>query len=83
MARTTRPADVSCWLCRIRLDPGQMVPDGTSACDDIRWYCQDTWACTKRWTSAPSQAPAPRPVLPQSDTASTVTPTATPAAPAS
>lgn len=75
MARTTRtpaaedpavprPAVVSCWMCGIRLDPVQMVPDGTSACADIRWYCQDTWACTHRWTSAPNQAltagPMPR-----------------------
>ena len=27
-----------------------MIPDGGSACDDIRWYCQDAQACTERWT---------------------------------
>lgn len=76
-----RAADTSCWMCGIRLDPDQMVPDGTRACDDIRWYCQDTWACTQRWTSGPSQAPAPRSVLPESDTAAAVTRAARPAAP--
>ena len=53
-----RAAIVSCWLCGIALHYSQMVPDGGSACLDIRWYCQDTWACTERWTSA-------RPVISQ------------------
>src|SRR5215471_7003303 len=46
---------VSCWLCGIRLHQIQMVPDGGSACADLRWYCQDTRACTECWTSAQSQ----------------------------
>ena len=41
----------SCWMCGIRLPVGQMVADGGSACPDVRWYCQDTPACTQRWTS--------------------------------
>jgi hypothetical protein len=47
-----RAAVVSCWLCGIRLHQNQMVPDGSDACDDIRWYCQDFRSCTERWTSA-------------------------------
>ena len=50
-----RTAVVSCWLCGIRLHQNQMVPDGDSACRDVRWYCQDTRACTERWTSAQGQ----------------------------
>ena len=54
-----RPAAVvSCWLCGIALPQDQMVPDGGSACDNIRWYCQDTRACTGRWTQAQRQARA-------------------------
>ena len=53
-----RAAVVSCWMCGTRLNPDHMVPDGASACDDIRWYCRDTRACTDRWTSARYQAPA-------------------------
>jgi hypothetical protein len=41
---------VSCWLCGIRRRASQMVPDGGSACADIRWYCKDARACTGRWT---------------------------------
>ena len=51
-------AVVSCWMCGIRLNPGQMVPDGAGACHDIRWYCRDTAACTGRWTSVRNGAPA-------------------------
>jgi hypothetical protein len=43
-----------CWLCGIRLPADQMVPDGGSACLDLRWYCQDTWGCTQRWTARPA-----------------------------
>ena len=50
-----RAAVVSCWLCGIRLQHSLMVPDGGSACLDVRWYCQDTGACTERWTSARHQ----------------------------
>ena len=38
-----------CWLCVIRLPTAQMVPDGGSACTDVRWYCRDLRACTGRW----------------------------------
>jgi hypothetical protein len=41
-----------CWLCGIRLSIAQMVPDGGSACADLRWYCRDMRACTGRWTVA-------------------------------
>jgi hypothetical protein len=41
----------SCWMCGIRLPVDQMLADGTSACLDLRWYCRDTFGCTKRWTS--------------------------------
>jgi hypothetical protein len=41
----------SCWMCGIRLPADQMVADGGSASLDLRWYCQDTRACTERWTS--------------------------------
>jgi hypothetical protein len=41
----------SCWMCGIRLPAHQMVADGGSACLDVRWYCRDTWGCTRRWTS--------------------------------
>ena len=41
----------SCWMCGIRLPGDQMVADGTGACLDLRWYCRDTYECTKRWTS--------------------------------
>jgi hypothetical protein len=53
-----RAAIVSCWLCGIRLQQYQMVPDGGHACGDIRWYCRDTRACTERWTTARRQARA-------------------------
>jgi len=61
MNKTPRPAAgnkarqeaiVSCWMCGVRLHSGQMVPDGGSACDDIRWYCRDAAACTERWTTS-------------------------------
>jgi hypothetical protein len=49
-----RAGVVSCWLCGIRLDSGQMMPDGGDWCDDIRWYCRDAEACTQRWTRSRS-----------------------------
>lgn len=50
--RSREPVPIrSCWLCGIRLSGGQMVPDGGSACPDLRWYCRDIRACTQRWTS--------------------------------
>ena len=48
----------SCWMCSIRLPADQMVADGGNACPDLRWYCQDTWACTERWTSRPARPAA-------------------------
>jgi hypothetical protein len=48
-----RRADiVSCWMCGICQLSSQMVPDGGSACDNIRWYCKDPRACTERWTTS-------------------------------
>ena len=43
---------VSCWMCGICQNSSQMVPDGGSACDNIRWYCKDARACTERWTTS-------------------------------
>ena len=43
---------VSCWMCGVCLQYRQMVPDGGSACDNIRWYCKDARACTERWTTS-------------------------------
>jgi hypothetical protein len=51
----------SCWLCGIRLPASQMVADGGSACHDVRWYCSDTWGCTRRWTSHSARLTAIRP----------------------
>jgi hypothetical protein len=53
-----RAGVASCWMCGIRLQQAQMVPDGGDACGDVRWYCKDTRACTERWTSARRQARA-------------------------
>ena len=60
----------SCALCGLERPLGLMVPDGGSACADLRWYCKDARSCTERWTSrlggpavptaaAPSPAPEP------------------------
>ncbi len=54
----TRGSAASCWLCGINLHEQQLVPDGSSACADIRWYCKDTQACTERWTSSRRQMQA-------------------------
>jgi hypothetical protein len=51
----------SCWMCGIRLPVSQMVADGGSACHDVRWYCSDTWGCTRRWTSRSARLTAIRP----------------------
>jgi hypothetical protein len=53
--REGQPLVTSCWMCGIRLSADHMVADGGSACDDIRWYCLDTRACTERWTSRSSR----------------------------
>lgn len=50
----------SCWMCGIRLPASQMMADGGSACHDVRWYCRDTWGCTRRWTSRPARPAANR-----------------------
>jgi len=55
---TRRATVVSCWLCGIHRHKQQMVPDGSSACADIRWYCKDSQACTERWTSSRHQLQA-------------------------
>jgi hypothetical protein len=52
LARERHDRIERCWLCGIRLPTTQMVPDGGSACADIRWYCRDLRACTGRWTLA-------------------------------
>ena len=54
----------SCWMCGIRLPAHQMVADGGSACLDVRWYCRDTWGCTRRWTSHSTRLAAIRPDRP-------------------
>jgi hypothetical protein len=59
-----RTAVLSCWLCGIRLHQNQMVPDGGSACPDIRWYCKDIRACTDRWPSAQRQRRAAETAVP-------------------
>jgi hypothetical protein len=51
----------SCWMCGIRLPANQMMADGGSACHDVRWYCRDTWGCTRRWTSRSARRTAIRP----------------------
>jgi hypothetical protein len=51
----------SCWMCGIRLPAHQMVADGGSACVDLRWYCRDTWGCTRRWTSHSGRLASIRP----------------------
>ena len=42
----------TCAMCGTELPESLMVPDGGEACTDVRWYCRDTVACTKRWTAA-------------------------------
>jgi len=48
----------SCWLCGIRMTADHMVADGGPECADVRWYCADAQACTKRWTSPRPASPA-------------------------
>jgi hypothetical protein len=47
-----RAGVVSCWMCGIRLDSSEMMPDGGDWCDDVRWYCRAARACTQRWTTS-------------------------------
>jgi hypothetical protein len=42
----------TCWLCGQVNVTYQLVPDGGDGCDDVRWYCLDTHACTERWVVA-------------------------------
>jgi len=79
----SQAAVVSCWLCGIRLPQDQMMADGGSACDDIRWYCKGTRACTERWTQTPRQARAAGAAPPSSAIPVPPTQTAKPAAPGS
>jgi len=51
------PASATCWLCGTQMPTAVMVADGGTACDDVRWYCQDAQQCTWRWTS---KSPLPR-----------------------
>ncbi|HEY5356122.1 MAG TPA: hypothetical protein VIJ82_00235 [Streptosporangiaceae bacterium] len=55
-----QPAVASCWLCGVRLSTALMVADGGPACQDVRWYCQDTQHCTWRWTTKSGPAAGPR-----------------------
>ena len=61
-----RPLEVAqCALCGIARPLGLLVPDGSQACADIRWYCKDAKACTERWTTArPPRAPDTVPAAP-------------------
>jgi hypothetical protein len=55
-----RPLAIAeCSLCGITRPLGLLVPDGGSACTDIRWYCKDAKSCTERWTAARPQACLP------------------------
>ena len=48
-----RPLEVAgCSMCGVTLPLGLLVPDGSPACADIRWYCKDVKSCTERWTTA-------------------------------
>ena len=46
------PRRESCWLCGMTQAVYQLFPDGGDACADVRWYCQNTRACTERWLAA-------------------------------
>jgi hypothetical protein len=60
-----RPLEAAqCYLCGIALPLGLLVPDGSQACADIRWYCKDAMSCTKRWTTAHPPGPAHMPTAP-------------------
>ena len=75
-----RTAVVSCWLCGIRLHQNQMVPDGGSACPDLRWYCKDIRACTDRGFSAQRQRLAAEAAAPGNATAAPSAQTVKPSA---
>ena len=51
-----RPLEVAaCSMCGVVHPLGLLVPDGSLACADIRWYCKDVKSCTERWTTALAQ----------------------------
>jgi hypothetical protein len=51
-----RPLEVAeCSMCGVSHPLGLLVPDGSPACADIRWYCKDVKSCTERWTTALAQ----------------------------
>jgi hypothetical protein len=53
-----RPLEVTeCSMCGVTHPLGLLVPDGSPACADIRWYCKDVKSCTERWTMALPQRP--------------------------
>jgi hypothetical protein len=54
-----RPLEVAeCTMCGVTRPLGLLVPDGSEACADVRWYCKDVRSCTERWTTALPQQPA-------------------------
>jgi hypothetical protein len=54
-----RPLEVAvCSMCGVTHPLGLLIPDGSAACADIRWYCKDVKSCTERWTAALPQGPA-------------------------
>jgi hypothetical protein len=51
-----RPLDAAvCSLCGVARPLGLLVPDGSTACADVHWYCKDVKSCTERWTAARSR----------------------------
>ena len=61
-----RPLEVAeCSMCGIALPLGLLVPDGSQACADIRWYCKDAMSCTERWTTARPPGRAHMPAAPK------------------
>ena len=61
-----RPLEVAeCSMCGIALPLGLLVPDGSQACADIRWYCKDAMSCTERWTTARPTGQAHIPAAPE------------------
>ena len=70
-----RPLEIAeCSLCGITRPLGLLVPDGGSACADIRWYCKDAKSCTERWTAARPHTPVWAPTAPGRTPAAAVEP---------
>ena len=58
-----RPLAVAeCTMCGVTRPLGLLVPDGSTACADIRWYCKDVKSCTERWTTSLPPEPARLPL---------------------